>query len=210
MFSKILRVAPADTPYIVFFFCGSTLWNFFANSLNSAVTSLVGNASLLAKVKFDREILPTAAVLARGVDYLLSLLVLFLLMAVYGAKFHTTLLLLPVVMIPVVLFTLGLSYLFASLNILYRDVNQLIGLLLLLWFYVTPIIFPASVIPQEFQYVATLNPMAVFVTMYRGVVLDGVGFSLGTFSASIAWGLGAFLAGRAVFKRLEPSFAEIL
>jgi ABC-type polysaccharide/polyol phosphate export systems, permease component len=127
VFGTIFHAPNKPIPYIVFLLTGLTFWNFFGNSVNSGAVSITGNAALLAKIYFPRVVLPTAAVLARLIDFLFSCVVLAVFIGLYRVPIHwSTLWLVPLLGLQLV-FTLGIAYLVAAANVLYRDVTQLFG-----------------------------------------------------------------------------------
>src|SRR5712692_12113330 len=138
VFSIIAQVPVGGTPYAAFVLGGLVPWSFFANALVNATNSLVGMAGLLTKVAFPREILPLAAVLARLVDLGISLGVLLLIMAWYRVPLSWTLLLLPLPLAIELAFLLGLGFLLSAANLFYRDVAQLLTVVLSLWIFLTP------------------------------------------------------------------------
>ena len=150
VFSTILRIpAPQNVPYPLFMFVGLLPWIFFSSAIASATDSVVGASSLVTKVYFPREILPTAAVLTKLVELGFGLMILVVLMMYYGLPPEATAVWLPVLFSIQLIFTLGLSYPLAALNLYFHDVRFLVGVVLLLWFYLTPIIYPVSLVPEK-------------------------------------------------------------
>lgn len=211
VFAHMFRATGIEgVPYVVFVFCGLTFWNLFANSLLTASSSLTGNASLLSKLYFPRVILPTASVLARLVDFGFSLIVLAIFMASYHIRPGPYTWWIPLLLVVELFFTLGMAYLVASLNVLYRDVSQMVGVLLLLWMYLSPIFYTLELLPKEIQKYFFINAVGELVSMQSLLVLGGPMFKFPALGIAALISLGVFVLGLVVFHRLEPLFAEVM
>lgn len=204
------RSPEAHLPYVVYLLTGLTFWNLFANGVTSATVSVTGSAALLAKLYFPRVVLPTASVVARLIDFSFSLVVLAVFILLYGVHIYwTALWLIPLVGVEL-LFTLGVGYIVAALNVLYRDISQLIGLVLMLWLWGSPIMYSIQGVPSWLQGLLLLNPMGALIQaqdslLYRGQV------SIAPFLwAAGCWAAFLFFAGLTLFKRVEPVFAEVM
>jgi ABC-type polysaccharide/polyol phosphate export permease len=209
VFSTILRVAvPEDVPYPLFVFVGLLPWIFFSSAISSATDSVVNASSLVTKVYFPREILPTAAVLTKLVDLGFGVVILIGLMVYYGQTPELTSAWLPLLFFIHMVFALGLAYPLAALNLYFHDVRFLVGVALNLWFYITPIIYPIDVVPDKYEIVFDLNPNSLFINAYRRVFLYGEspGFEKVFFGLAIA--LAAFFVGYYLFKKMERGFAD--
>lgn len=210
VFSRIFRAQGiAGVPYVVFLFCGITFWNLFANSLMTAVNCLTGNAGLLSKLYFPRVILPTAAVMARLVDFLFSLVVLAILMAAYKVAPGPRIYWLPLLLLLELLFTLGMAYIVSALNVLYRDVSQILSLLLMLWMYISPVFYTLDQVPGGLRDYFACNPIGELVYMETSAVL-GRGPDLSDLGVTALLSAAVFLLGLFIFRRLEAAFAEVM
>ncbi len=210
-FSIILRIptnAAANVPYSIFLFVALLPWNLFANSLSSACGSLVGSAPLITKIYFPRTILVLSTVIAKIIDFLLALTVLIAYMIYYQMPINLNILwVLPIFFIQQI-FTMGLALFFAASNLLYRDIQYLLSLLLTLWLYLTPIIYPADIVPERFKVFFQLNPMAVIVNAYRQAVLGGGAPNLTSLSIALVVSFIVLLMGYGYFKSREKIFAD--
>lgn len=208
VFSTILRFDGGYQPYSIFLFVGLVPWIFFSGALSSATDSVVNAASLVNKVYFPREILPTAAVLTKLVDLAFGLLILAALMLYYGKAPEATAWWLPILFAIHMVFILGLCYPLAALNLFFHDVRFLVGVALTLWFYLTPILYPIDQVPSKYNIVFDLNPNSLFINAYRRVLLQGEdpGLERVLLGSSIA--LTTFLIGYYLFKKMEPGFAD--
>jgi lipopolysaccharide transport system permease protein len=212
IFSVIFtRVAAIDvgTPYPVYAFCGLVAWNFFASSLRFSVTSLTSNPSLVTKVYFPREIFPFSAVLVSIVDFAVSALVLVALMLYYRIEVGWPLLMLPVVVLAIILFTTATALAISMANLFYRDVKYLFEIVIAVWMFATSVVYPIGRVGGKLGAALALNPMTHLIDAFRAVLLDqrmpGLAFGL-TFAASIALLAGAWV----MFHLAEFDFAENL
>jgi ABC-type polysaccharide/polyol phosphate export permease len=212
IFSVIFtRVAAIDvgTPYPVYAFCGLVAWNFFASSLRFSVTSLTSNPSLVTKVYFPREIFPFSAVLVSIVDFAVSSLVLVALMLYYRVEVGWPLLMLPVVVLAIIVFTAATALVISMANLFYRDVKYLFEIVIAVWMFATSVVYPIGRVGGKLGAVLALNPMTHLIDAFRAVLLDqrlpGMAFHL-TFAASMLMLAGAWV----MFHLAEFDFAENL
>lgn len=185
-------------------------WAFFSLSLSAATNSIVDNAPLIKKVYFPRAILPLSAIAANLANFVFSLGILFLLLLALGVRPAPCLVLLPLVLLLQLLLLAGLGLLTASLNVPYRDVRYLVEITLVLWFYATPIFYPATMVPERLHGIYMLNPMAGLVTMYRDVLFYGRPVDLLMTAATLGVILLIGALGLLVFRRYEGEFADLL
>lgn len=210
VFGTIFHAKSGSLPYVVFLLTGLTFWNFFNNGVMSATTSVTGNAQLLAKLYFPRVVLPTAGVLARLIDFGFSFVILMIFIAVYRVPLHWSFLFLPLVLLPQIIFTLGIAFLTAALNVLYRDMGQLISLILMMWMYLTPVMYPVTTLPATLQAILFLNPMGGFIQLERDLLFTGYIANPSYIWTMLAWAIFSYALGLRVFKRVEPLFAEVM
>jgi lipopolysaccharide transport system permease protein len=210
IFTMFIPVDTGSVPYVVFSYTALVPWLLFSTSITEMVDSLVVNMNLVSKIYFPREILPIAAALARLLDFgiaygLLVLVMVFYQMPVFAPSWFY----LPIILVIQLALTLGLGLIGAALNVFYRDIKHLFILVMQLWFYATPIIYPVSVVPEQLRPFYFFNPMAGVIEAYRAVMLGGeMPGSYLIISALI--GLVALLVGHWLFKRVEPQFADVV
>jgi ABC-2 type transport system permease protein len=210
VFGTIFHAPTKPIPYIVFLLTGLTFWNFFGNSVNSGAVSITGNAALLAKIYFPRVVLPTAAVLARLIDFLFSCVVLAVFIGIYRVQVHWSVLwLLPLFGLQLI-FALGIAYLVAAANVLYRDVTQLVGVGLLAWMYFSPVMYPLNGAANWVQALLLLNPMGAILQAERDALFTGHVTHPAALVSAMVWSGFVFVGGLTTFKRVEPVFAEVL
>lgn len=210
VFTEIFHARSEPIPYVVFLLTGLTFWGLFANGINSATGSITSNAPLLAKVYFPRVALPTAAMLARLIDFGFSLLVLGVFVLIYRTPLHWTALWIAPVLGLQIMFTLGICYLAASSNVLYRDVTQLTGLVLMIWMWLSPVMYSIDNVSPQIRTILLANPMGALLQAERELLFTGRLTNLPFLWAAAAWTCAVFFTGLATFKRIEPLFAEVM
>jgi len=206
------RTATGEQPYAIFLFVGLLPWTFFSNALQLGAASIVSNGSIVKKVSLPVQLLPAASVLSALVNFLISLVVLFVVLAVFGPRHVEGLLYLPLLVAIELILGLGSAYLLAALNVFFRDVEHILGILLLLWYFLTPVLFPISLLadrPRELA-LLSLNPMTGVIVGYQRALLDGLAPDWGMLAWSAAVGVVVFIIGFAYFRRAKDDFESAL
>ncbi|MDH5637760.1 MAG: ABC transporter permease [Nitrospinota bacterium] len=206
VFSVYMRIKVEN--YTVFMFAGLLPWTWFASSLMDGVNSITGAGSLITKSMFPAEILPMVKIISNLFNYIFSLPLLFGFMVWYGVDFTLALLWLPVLMIAQLLFTMGLVYFVASINVRFRDVQHVLANIVLLWFFLCPIIYPISSIPPEWRFTFNLNPMAILAVGYQDIFISGKTPDLFAISMVTVVGALCMILGVRQFERGRETFAE--
>ena len=192
-------------------FAGLLPWIAFTGGLSQSATSVLNQPNLVKKVVFPLALLPLVPILSTFIESAFGLMALIVLVAVSSQTLHATLVLLPLIWLPQLLLTAGLVYLAAGFTVFLRDIPQTLGMVLNLWFYMTPIVYPASVIPEQFRgWVFWLNPLAAIGEIYRDLVLVGEVQHWGEWGIASAISLVVFLLGVWCYQRLRPAFADVL
>ncbi|MGA9381662.1 MAG: ABC transporter permease [Phormidium sp.] len=195
----------------IWIFAGLIPWNAFVGGLLPAANSVINQPNLVKKVVFPLALLPLVPVCSAFVESTLGMMSLIILVALTTKTIHLTLWLLPLIWIPQLLFTAGLSYLVAGLTVFIRDIPQTLVVLTNLWFYLTPIVYPITVIPEKFrEWVFLLNPMTTIAEIYRELILSGTVKHLGEWGIVSLFSLIVFYGGFSVYRRLRPAFADVL
>ncbi len=212
VFSKIMRISIPGVPYFLFLYVGLLPWTFFVNSVNSAMGNLVGMGSLIKKVYFPREIIVLAAVLAKVVDLILASLIFVLFMIIFrqSTNLALDLAVVPMIFLIQFIFSFGIGLFVSALNLFYRDVQYLMSLILMLWFYLTPVVYPIEMVPEKLRIVFSLNPMSVLTNAYRRVILGGSLPNLAHLTVALLVSLIILVIGWRVFKKLEGRFADVV
>jgi len=210
-FSVILRVptfSSPNIPYSVFLFVALLPWTLFSSSLGSASASLVGAGSLITKIYFPRTILVISTIIAKIIDFLFANSILVIYMIFYHMPININILwIIPIFFIQQI-FTLGLSLFFSAANLLYRDVQYLLSMILLLWMYLTPVIYSADMIPAKYKIIFQLNPMSVIINAYRQVILGGGSPKYSSLIVAFVVSSIVLLIGLKYFKSREKIFAD--
>jgi len=206
-FGKIAKIPSDGIPYPIFSYAGLLLWTYFANAVSTASSSVAGNAGLIQKVYFPRPIIPLAATMVGLIDYAVALIILFGLMIGYGYVPTINIILLPVILFLTWMFAAGIGLWFSATNVLFRDVKILLGFMMQLWIYATPVIYPLSV-AEQFKWIVTLNPMTGLIEAHRSLFLGTpmVSFGILLYSALVAFIV--FWTGLIYFKTVEKRFAD--
>ena len=211
VFSLIFtRVAPIDTgvPYPVYVYAGLWPWTFFAASLRGATVSLSGNASLVTKVYFAREVLPFSVVLVALVDFAVAGALLAMLMLWYQVPVGIAALFLPIIVLVHVLFTTGLALLLSVANLYWRDTRHVIEAILTVWMFATSVVYPVERVGGRIGTVLALNPMTPIIDAYRDVLLYGRMPQPAPFAYAALVALVVFVVAWYRFHRSELQFAE--
>jgi lipopolysaccharide transport system permease protein len=209
VFGRLAKMPSDGIPYPVFVFAALLPWTFFAGAVATSGGSLVGSSSLVSKVYFPRLIIPLSSVGAGLIDLLIATAFLLLLMLWFGIWPGINILAFPLLIVLLVFTALGVGTLLSSLTVAYRDFTHITPFLVQIWMFATPVVFPASLVPERWQWVLYLNPMAGVVEGFRAAFLgrpfDIAGIAL---SATIAGVI--FLVAVAYFERVERRFADII
>jgi lipopolysaccharide transport system permease protein len=206
---------PTGLPYPVFVYSGLLPWMFISGGIMGGATSLTGNANLLTKVYFPRVLLPAANLGTRLVDFAISLLILVGLILIYRVVFHYqvaltwNLAVLPLILVLLTLFTLGVGTLVSSLNVKYRDVGVALPVLIQLWMFTSPIVYPRNLVPEKWQTLYSLNPIVGLIEGFRGALL-GTELPFLAIAFSTVFTIIALVCAAFVFRRTEKGFADII
>jgi len=208
-FGRLAQMPSDGFPYPVFVYAALLPWTFFANAVTSSGNSLLNSANLVSKVYFPRLVIPLASVGAGLIDFAVSAVILLLLMLVYGVGWSLNLLAAPLLVLAVIFTALGVGTLLSALIVAYRDFRYVVPFLVQLWLFATPVIYPVSLVPERWQWLLYLNPMAGLIEGFRSVFL-GKAFDLPALAISMAVAVAVFLAGVLYFEKVERRFADII
>jgi len=210
IFSVLLKVPSEGVPYPVFSYSALVFWTFFQGSLSRAIPSVQANEGLIKKIYFPREFFPISSVLSAMFDLMIAFVIFLVIMLYYHTPFTLNMFyVIPLVVIQTV-FTIGVCLFASALNVYYRDVNYALGLIVMLWMYATPIIYPITAIPQRFWKFYLLNPMTGIIESYRDVLTKGTPPQSSYVGIAAAGAVVLFLLGYFYFKRIEMSFADVI
>lgn len=209
-FGKLGKIPSDNIPYPIFCFAALVPWTFFANGLTQSSDSLIGNANLIRKVYFPRLTIPIAAVLSGIVDFGLAFIVLLGMMLYYGIVPGFNLVWLPLFLLLTLVCSLGTGLWLSALNLKYRDVRYVVPFLTQLWLFVTPIAYPSSMLPQRWQLVYGLNPMAGVVKGFRWALLGTTPAPGPIIVVSSLASLLILIGGVFYFRNMERTFADLV
>jgi ABC-2 type transport system permease protein len=225
VFAVILRIKvdPGDPSglhvFALFLLCGLLPWNFLANSISGGTEALVSNANLIRKVYFPREILVGATVGSFFITLLIEMGVLCAALLLAGNQILPWVLLAALLLVPLAAFSLGLALALSVANVYFRDMRHLVGIAVQVWFYLTPIVYPLTLVPEKShlagmtvptRFLIELNPMTRFSQAFRALLYDLRLPSIGSIAYLVVWSVGSLLAGWWIFKRSEGRLAEEL
>jgi len=206
VFSQMFKFRMEGVNYLVYLMTGLVIFNYFNEASSNAMTSIVFNFQLMTKVYIPKYIFPLSKCLFVGINFLLSLIPLFLIVLITGAPISWNYLLLPYVFICILLFTIGIGFVLSTVSVFLRDMFYIYSIILTIWQYFTPIFYDISMLPMYLQKLFKFNPLYQFVTFARTILLDAKCPSIQSF----LWcGLSAvvmFVIGCIVFKKKQDKF----
>jgi len=220
VFGRLLKIQPTASPsglvnYPAFLLCGLLPWNFLSNTMNGSMVALLGNAGLIKKVYFPRQILVFATVLALDWSFVIEIGLLLVFLLILGNMVLPWILGAVIAMLLLTVFATGVGLILSVLNVYFRDLQYLVGIALQLWFYATPIIYPIRLVndssmPDWAKTVYALNPMVGFVQVFRSMLYDLEFPDWALVAYITVWSVGIAVVGMAVFRKFEPRLAEEL
>jgi len=211
----LARVPAGGLPYALLVYTGLLPFNLFSSGVGTAAYSLIGNSNLITKVYFPRVLLPASAIAARLVDFGISFVILAGLLAYYRlveqypVALTWNLAAIPFLVVLTALFSLGLGMLVSALNVKYRDFGAALPVVLQLWMFVSPVIYPIGIVPGRWQRVYALNPLVGIIEGFRAALL-GVRFNLFAIAISVSSTTGLLLIAAYIFRRSEDNFADFV
>lgn len=214
VFCIVLKVRfGADTStsnFALYLMSGLLAWGAISESFARATTCILEVPNLVKRVVFPLEVIPIVVAFSSAATQVGGLLILVLCAIVYQGAVHPSLLFLPLIALPQLLFTVGLGWILASLGVFVRDMRHLITLALSAWMYMTPIVYPASALPENLKFLTWINPVAGIVGDYRRVILEGRLPEFGQYAFYSSISLFLFFFGYYFFMKTKRSFADVM
>lgn len=195
-------------PFHIYYLTGATVYNFVSEATSSSMMSVFSAAPLIKKVYIPKYIFPLEKCMFAFVNMLFSLVAVFIVILVSNVKFYATMILLPIPLMYALIFSIGLSFLLSALTVFFRDIVHIYGVLLTAWMYITPIIYPISILETHPYLLAIMksNPMYYFVEYFRDVTVYGIVPDIKMNLICIVYSVGMFIIGSLVFKCKQDKF----
>jgi len=196
--------------YALYLFCGLLPWTMFQDTLQRSSTTIIERANLVKRVVFPLEALPLAQTLSALGNQLFGTVALLFAIVIIQREFHPTVLWLPVLLIPQLIATVGAAWLVASLGVFFRDLTQGITLILMAWMYLTPIIYPETIVPERYRPFINANPFTALVRSYRQIFLEGKAPDWPSLAYFTVFALVLFVFGYWWFAKTRRNFADVI
>jgi lipopolysaccharide transport system permease protein len=209
VFGRLVKISTGETPYPIFLLTGMLPWQFMAGAIQRSSASLVANGAMIKKVYFPRLAVPTATVATALIDFCIGCVVLVGLMAYYDVTLTVRIAMVPAMLLLCGGLSLGIGLLLASINCRFRDVTQGIGFAMQMWMFLTPIVYPFSMVPERFQAYVRLNPMTGVICGFRTALLDAP-LDTTALLVSVSYAALFLVVGGAAFRRAERGVADLL
>ena len=210
IFGNFAKIPSDGIPYPVFSLTALVPWTYFSKALQGSSGSLVANTNLITKVYFPRLITPLAPVLAGLVDFAIAFVILIVVMLGFGMlPSASALIVLPLLVLAMMTTAAGVGAWLAALNIHFRDIKYVVPFLLQIWMYLSPVVYPLSMVPEQYRTLYALNPMVGVIEGFRAVLLDSSAVSPGHIALSLGIGLVLLITGAIYFRRTEDVFADV-
>jgi len=209
-FGRLAKVPSDGIPYPIFVYAGLLPWTYFANAVSASGNSLAGSANLITKIYFPRLIIPASASLAGLLDFFIAMIVLGAIMIYYQVAPNIGIVLFPFLVSLTFLCAVGVGLWLSALNVEYRDIRYVIPFLIQLWMFVSPVIYPVSMLKEEYRWLLALNPMGGVIEAYRASLLGHMPVNWFLLFVSSIIILMLFTSGLYYFRRMERSFADVV
>lgn len=209
-FGSIAKIPTDELPRILFYLTGVVLWNYFAACFTKTSNTFIGNAHIFGKVYFPRLAIPISIIISNLMSFAIQFLLIIPFLFIYKDNIHPNLFLamIPVLIVILAMMGLGFGIIVSSLTIKYRDFIYLISFGIQLAMYATPVIYPLSMIPEKFQWLASLNPLTPIIEMFRYGLLGKGTFSAATFAYSAIFAFVVLSIGILLFNHAEKDFMD--
>jgi len=209
-FGRLANIPSEGVPYPIFNYTAMLPWTYFATAITASSNSLVGSANLLSKVYFPRLVIPVASVLPALVDFCIAFVVMLGMMLYYGIAPTWNALFLPAFLLLALVTALGVGLWLSAMNVQYRDVRYAVPFLVQFWLFLSPVVYPSSLVPEQWRLLYGINPMAGVIEGFRWALLgtgDGPGPML---AVSVGAALLLLVSGAFYFRRMEKTFADVV
>ncbi len=205
-FDYIMKIRVKDFP--IFFMCGYLPWSYFSSGLMTSLPSLSDSGYLIKAVYFPREIVPLSIVLSSLVHFLITFIFVFPILMIFGYFPNRSCFILPLVILLQTIFIFGLGLFVSSIHVFFRDLRYILEVILIGWFWLTPVVYPISLISERYLFLYKLNPMTLFVIAYRDILLNGMVPPLKYWMALLMATGGTLGVGYLLFIKIRRRLAE--
>jgi len=209
-FGRLAGVDSEGVPYPIFSYSALVPWTYFSNSVSLSGNSLVQNAKLIGRVYFPRAIIPASSALGGLVDFAIAYSIVIGMMFFYNIPFTLGILWWPILIIPMVFLVVGVGMILSALNVKYRDIKYAIPFLVQSWLFISPVIYPTSMVPEKYRALLALNPLTGLINAFRASLLPGREIDFGLLGISCIVILVIFTVGSIYFHKTEREFADII
>ncbi|MCB0517460.1 MAG: ABC transporter permease [Saprospiraceae bacterium] len=209
IFGNLVQVSSDGVPYVVFSFTGMLAWNYFSSTLTESANSLVANAGMITKVYFPRLVLPLSAALSKLLDFAIGLIVLAGFLIYFRMLPAAEAWMLPVLMLILLMCSLGIGMILSAMSVQYRDVKHALSFMVQLLMYAAPVVYATSVIPEQWRFWYSLNPMVGVIEGFRAIFLRTIPFPWEWVGTGALVSTALFVFGALYFKRMERTFADV-
>jgi len=209
-FGRLAKVPSDGIPYPIFSYCALLPWDYFAGAMGRASSSMIDSSNLIKKIYFPRLVVPLSAVTSGLIDFAIAFTVLIAMMFYYGIVPKLTLLWFPAFMLMAIATALGVGLWLSSMNVKYRDIRYVIPFLTQLWFFITPVVYPSSLLSGFWRIIYGLNPMVSVVEGFRWALLGKEQPSGWMLAISAIMVIILLVSGAFYFRRMEKTFADVV
>jgi lipopolysaccharide transport system permease protein len=209
-FGRLVKVPSDGIPYPIFSYCALLPWNYFAEAMNRASNSMIESSNLIKKIYFPRLVVPLSGVFSGLLDFIIAFTVLVAMMFYYRITPNVNLLWFPVFLLMAIITALGVGLWLSAMNVKYRDIRYVIPFLTQAWFFVTPVVYPSSLLSGFWKTIYGLNPMVSVVEGFRWALLGKQQPSGGMLAVSAMMVLILLISGAFYFRRMEKTFADVV
>ncbi|MFA4826207.1 MAG: ABC transporter permease [Methanoregula sp.] len=210
IFGGLANIPSDGVPYPIFSYSGLLLWIYFSNSVSLSGISIVSNMNMISKVYFPRIFIPTAPCLAGVVDYSIAISILAIMMVYYGIYPGVMIILLPIIILLTLLLAAGMGYWLSSICVKYRDVKFVLPFLIQLLMFISPVIYPTTMVGENYRWLLLLNPLTGLINAHRACLLGTIEFDLFGLIISAIITMAIFLSGIVYFRKTEKYFADLI
>lgn len=206
VFSNVFKFSTPGVSYLTYLITGLTLFNYFSEASNLAMSSVVGNFSLINKVYIPKYIFPLSKCLFVGINFLLTLIPLYLVIFFTGTGINWYHLLLPYCFLCLFLFTIGMGFILSTISVFMRDMFYIYGILISIWTYMTPIMYDIKMLDPNFAFILKFNPLYQYINFARTIILYGNCPTIGQFAGCGVSALIVLLFGVFIFRKKQDKF----